>query len=417
MPMYAFKGIGPGGKSLAGVRDADSPKALRQLMRREGVVVTDVNLSKTGLAGKAAAGKGLSKSVDLGSIFGGVSRSDLVVFTRQLATLLRSGIPLAEALGALFEQTEHQRLKVTVGELRTGVNEGSSLGDALAKHPGVFDNLYVSMVRAGEVAGNLDIVLTRLSDFLEGSQKIRGKVLTAMVYPILMIAIGSILGLILMIAVIPNITSMFKQSGKTLPLKTRFLIFISDFVRDWIILIIPLTIISIILFFVWITSTSGKPKWHGFVLKVPLVGRLVRKINIARFARTLGTMLESGVPMLRAIDTAREIVGNVVIKKAIDNAKTAVTEGESLATTLRRSGHFPASVTHMIATGEKSGQLEKMLISIADDNEADVDRELTRMTSLLEPLMLVVMAIGVGFVVFSILEPIMDMSSMSRTGR
>jgi general secretion pathway protein F len=417
MPMYAFKGIGATGKAVNGVKDADSPKALRQAMRRDGVVVTEVNLSKGG-ANKAAAGggkKGLGREVDLGGLFGGVGKGDLSIFTRQLATLLRSGIPLAESLAALFEQTEHARLKIIVGEVRTAVNEGSSLGDALAKHPRVFDNLYVAMVRAGEVAGNLDQVLTRLSDFLENSQKIKGKVQTAMVYPVLMIGIGAVLMAILMIAVIPNITSMFKQSGKTLPLKTRFLIAFSDFIRDWILLLIPLSIIAIVLFYFWTQSAEGKVLWHRIVLKMPLVGRLVRKLNISRFARTLGTMLQAGVPMLRALDTAREIVGNVVLRKVIDNAKTAVTEGESLAVTLKRSGHFPASVTHMIATGEKSGQLELMLQNIADDNEADVDRELTRMTSMLEPLMLVVMAIGVGFVVFSILEPIMDMSSMSRT--
>jgi general secretion pathway protein F len=411
--MYAYKGIGPTGKAVNGVKDADSPKALRQLMRRDGVVVTECAPSKAGV-GKIAANagkKGLAREVDLGGILGGVKRTDVANFTRQLATLLRSGIPLAEALGALFEQTENVRLKVPVGEVRTAVNEGSSLADALGKHAKIFDELYVSMVRAGELAGNLDVVLTRLADFLDNSQKIRGKVQAAMVYPILMIGVGTVLMAILMVAVIPEITGMFKQTGKTLPLKTRFLIGFSDFIRDYILFLIPFGIASIFGFRRWAKSASGQPMWHAFILKTPIVGKLARKINVARFTRTLGTMLQAGVPMLRALDTAKEIVGNVVLRKAIENAKLAVTEGESLAATLKRSGHFPPTVIHMIATGEKSGQLESMLMRIADDNEAEVDRELSRMTSLLEPLMLIIMAVGVGFVVFSILEPIMDMSS------
>lgn len=415
MPMYAYKGIGPSGKATSGVRDADSPKALRQLLRRDGVVVTDCQLSKQGAQKAKLSGKGLSKEVDLGGIFGGVSKNDIANFTRQLATLLKSGIPLAESLAAQFEQIENVRLKVPIGEVRTAVNEGSSLADALARHPKLFDELYVSMVRAGEVAGNLDTVLTRLADFLENSQKIKGKVTQAMVYPALMIAIGTVLMAILMVAVIPQITAMFKQTGNTLPLKTRFLIGVSDLIRDWFLLAIPVLVGAALGFRAWIKSPTGRPTWHAFVLKLPLVGRLSRKIDTARFTRTLGTMLQAGVPMLRALDTAKEIVGNVVLRKAIENAKQAVTEGESLAATLKRSGHFPPTVIHMIATGEKSGQLENMLMRVADDNENEVDRELQRMTSLLEPMMLLLMAVGVGFVVFSILEPIMDMSSFGKS--
>jgi len=418
MPMYAYKGIGPTGKGVNGVRDADSPKALRQLMRRDGIVVTDCTLSKQGVNKGKVGGKGLSKEVDLGGLLGGgVNKNDIANFTRQLATLLRAGIPLAEALAALFDQTENVRLKVPVGEVRTAVNEGSALADALAKHPKLFDELYVSMVRAGELAGNLDTVLTRLADFLESSQKIKGKIQQAMVYPILMVVVGTVLMAILMIAVIPQITSMFQQSGKTLPLKTRFLIATSDFMRDYILLIVPAVIGGILGFRRWAKSPNGRPVWHRFVLTVPVVGKLARKINVGRFTRTLGTMLQAGVPMLRALDTSKAIVANVILRKAIEDAKVAVTEGESLATTLKRSGHFPATMIHMIATGEKSGQLESMLMRIADDNEADVDRELGRLTSLLEPLMLILMALGVGFVVFSILEPIMDLSTLGRGGR
>jgi general secretion pathway protein F len=412
MPMYAFKGLGPTGKTVSGVKDADSPKAVRQLLRRDGIIVTDCQLSKGGLAKAASARKGLSKEVDLGGLFGGVKKAEIASFTRQLATLIKAGIPLAEALGALVEQIDNVRFKVPIGEVRTAVNEGSALADALARHGTIFDELYVSMVRAGEVAGNLDTVLTRLADFLESSQKIKGKVTAAMVYPLLMVGVGTVLMAILMIAVIPEITGMFKQSGKTLPLKTQALIAVSDFFIGWWWLILVAGFGGAYGFRAWVKSETGRPRWHTFVLKIPIIGKLNRQINVGRFTRTLGTMLQAGVPMLRALDTAKEIVGNVVLRQAVEQAKQAVTEGESLAVTLRRSGHFPPAVIHMIATGEKSGQLEAMLERVADENEAEVDRELQRLTAALEPTMLIVMAVGVGFVVFSILEPIMNMSSL-----
>jgi general secretion pathway protein F len=417
MPMFAYKGIGANGKAAAGVRDADSPKALRQLLRKDGIVVTDVTLSKSGAGGKAAAaaankkGGALSRSVDLGGILGGVRRAEVANFTRQLATLLKSGIPLAEALGALFEQIENVRFKVPIGEVKTAVNEGSSLADALGKHKKIFDELYVSMVRAGEVAGNLDEVLGRLADFIESSQKLKAKVQGAMVYPIIMMVIGVAIMTILMVAVIPELTKMFAQRGKTLPLNTRFLIWSSHTVGHYFVFLILGAIALGYGFFRWSRSVSGRPVWHRFVLKIPVVGALARQVNIARFARTLATMLHAGVPMLRSLDTAKEIMGNVILRKAIEEAKQAVTEGESLAVTLRRSGHFPPTVIHMIAVGERAGQLEQMLSRVADTFEADVDVKLTRFTTLLEPLMLVVMGGSVAFVVFSILQPIMDMGT------
>lgn len=413
MPMWAYKGIGPSGKPVTGVRDADTPKLVRALLRKEGVVVTDVEPSKVGAGGKAAAkGKGgLSKEVDLGAILGGVKKTDIANFTRQLATLLKAGIALAEALGTLFEQTDNVRLKVPIGEVRTAVNEGSSLADALGKHPKIFDELYVSMVRAGEVAGNLDDVLVRLADFLDSSQKLKSKVQSAMVYPVIMVIVGAVIMAVLMIAVIPEITKMFKAQGKTLPWNTRLLIFSADVLRNHFLLVVGFWTLTIWGFRRWIKSAGGRPVWHRFVLKIPMVGDLARKVNVARFSRTLSTMLTAGVPMLRALDTAKEILGNVILRRAIDDAKQAVTEGESLAVTLKRSGQFPAMMTHMIAVGERAGQLEQMLERIAETYENEVDMRLTRLTALLEPLMLVFMGGSVAFIVFSILQPIMSMGS------
>jgi general secretion pathway protein F len=412
MPLYAYKGIGATGKAVNGIRNAESPKVLRQLMRKDGIVVTDSNLSKGGK--KKSEGKGLSREVNLGDFLSGVKKAEIAAFTRQLSTLLGAGIPLAEALGALFEQLENLKFKTMVGEVKTAVNEGAALADALAKHPTAFDGLFVSMVRAGEMAGNLDEVLTRLADFMESSQRLKGKVQGAMIYPIIMVIVGSIIMAILMIAVVPEITSLFSQEGKTLPWNTRALIWFSDGIAAYWLFIFLGIVGSFFLFRWWVKSEHGRPRWHGFVLKSPLIGPLVRRVAIARFARTLGTMLSAGVPMLRALEISKEILGNVILMKAVEEAKSAVTEGESLAVTLRRSGHFPATVTHMIAVGERAGALEDMLMRVADSYDSEVEMKLTRLTTMLEPLMLVVMGGAVAFVVFSILMPIMDMGQFSR---
>jgi len=413
--MYAFKGISPSGKNVNGVRDAESPKILRQNLRKDGVLVTSFELSKGGKVSKEANSKkgGLSRDVDLGGLIGGVKKSEIAAFTRQMATLIKSGIPLAEALGALVEQIPNMRFKTPISEVRTNVNEGMALADALAKHPKLFDELFISMVRAGEVAGNLDEVLTRLADFLEASGKLKSKIQSAMVYPAVMVVVGAGIMAVLMVKVIPEITSMFTQQGKTLPWNTRLLIWSSGFIGKYILWLILGTIASIVLFLKWSRSKEGRPTWHRFVLRLPVLGELVRTINVGRFARTLGTMLQAGVPMLRSLDTAKMIMGNVILQAAIDDAKRAVTEGESLAATLKKSGQFPPTLIHMVAVGERAGQLEQMLERVAITYESEVDAKLNRFTALLEPMMLVIMGGAVAFIVFSILQPIMDLGQLS----
>lgn len=415
MPMYAFKGVGASGKAVTGVRDAESPKVLRQMLRKDGVHVMSFELSRGGKLAKEANAKkgGLARDVDLGGLIGGVKKVEIAAFTRQMATLIKAGIPLADTLGALVEQIPNMRLKTPVSEVRSMVNEGSSLADALARHPKLFDDLFVSMVRAGEVAGNLDEVMMRLADFLEGSQKLKSKVQGAMIYPLVMVVVGTIIMMVLMVKVIPNITSMFKQQGKTLPINTRLLIGMSDFLLNWWWLVIAGTIGAVVMFVRWTRSKDGKRVWDRFLLGMPVGGELVRTINVSRFARTLGTMLHAGVPMLRALDTAKQIVGNVPIQEAIEDAKRAVTEGESLAQTLKKSGQFPPTMIHMVAVGEKAGQLEQMLERIASTYDAEIDTKLSRFTALLEPVMLVVMGGAVAFIVFSILQPIMDLGNLS----
>lgn len=408
MPLYAYKGIGSSGKTVSGVRDADSPKSLRQIMRKEGVVVTEFDLSKGGKKVQSKGG-GLNREVNFGELLGRVKKTEVAAFTRQLATLLRAGIPLAESLGALFEQIENPKLKAIVGEVRTAVNEGSSLADSLAKHPGVFDELYISMVRAGEVAGNLDEVLSRLADFMEASAKLKSKVQGAMIYPMIMMVVMAVILAILMVAVIPKITGIFEQQGKALAWNTELLIWISDMIGGYWWLLLMMAGAGAYWFRTWSRSPKGRPIWHGFVLKLPLVGPLARQVAVSRFARTMSTMLSAGVPMLRALDTSKDILGNVILVEVVEKAKQAVSEGESLAVTLRRSGHFPPAVIHMIGVGERAGALEAMLLRVAETYDSEVDMKLGRLTALLEPLMLVIMGVIVAFVIFSILMPIMDM--------
>lgn len=412
MPMYAFKGFGSNGKSTQGVRDAESPKVLRQLLRKEGIVTTDISVSKGGKT--EAKGSGLGREVNFSEIFQRVSKADVAGMTRQMATLVRARIPLAEALGAMFEQIENVKFKSIMGEVKNAVNEGSSFADALAKHPRLFDDLYVSMVRAGETAGNLDEVLNRLADFMESSQKLKSKVQGAMVYPVIMILVGASIVLILMVAVVPRITNLFEAQGKALPWNTKLLIFISDAVLGyWWAMFLGLIAVAV-LFAKWKSTDEGKHKWHSTTLRLPVIGGLVRRVSIGRFCRTLGTMLSSGVPMLRALKISQEVMTNVVLRDAVEEASIAVSQGESLAMTLRKGGHFPPTVIHMIAVGERAGELETMLTRIAETYESEVDMQLDRMTSLIEPLMLVGMGVAVGFIVFSILMPIMDMAKFSR---
>jgi general secretion pathway protein F len=417
MAMYAYKGLAANGKNTSGTREADSPKTLRQLLRKDGVIVTSFELSKGGKQAAAESrkkgGAGLGREVDLGGLIGGVKKAEVASFTRQMSTLLKSGIPLAETMSALVEQMDNQRFKAQLSEIRAAVNEGSSLGDAMAKYPKLFDELFVSMVRAGELAGNLDEVLGRLADFLEASQKLKSKVTGAMIYPLVMVFIGTIIIAVLMIKVIPEITKTLVQQGKDLPLNTRFLISVSNFIgRNWLFLLIAI-VGSITAFVMWKGSPGGKQVWHRFTLKLWVIGPLVRVINVARFARTLGTMLQAGVPMLRALDAAKMTMSNVLLQATIDDAKKAVTEGEALAVTLKKSGQFPPTMIHMTAVGEKAGQLEQMLERVAGAYESEIDTKLSRFIGLLEPLMLLGMGITVAFIVISIMQPIMDMGQLS----
>lgn len=408
MPVYEFKGFDGVGKAVRGVRDADSAKGLRALLKREGILATDVKESgksegnaKTGVLGKEVKFTFLER----------VSADDLGIATRQLATLLQAGVPMVDSLNALIDQTEAPALKRILSQVKTEVNEGASLADAFAKHK-VFDHIYVNMVRAGETSGTLDVVLQRLADFKEGQARIQGEILSALMYPLVMVFVGVVNVGILFTVVVPRITRMFENSKVALPWKTQILILVSNTVRDywWAIGIV----VAAAIYFTrrWLRTEEGRATWDRWRLTLPVAGSLTRMIAVARFSRTLGTLLAAGVSLLTALDIVKNVVNNTVLFKIIESVRDAVREGEEIAPPLKRSGQFPPMVTHMVAIGEKSGQLEQMLERVATAYEQRVDARMKGLMSLLSPALILGMAGAVGFVVFAILEPILGMNNL-----
>ncbi len=416
MPAYAYTGLNASGKTIKGIETADSVAALKLALKRKGVYLTAVTEAAGGSAASSRAtggAGGLSVEVDFSQYLDRIQPKDVSGVTRLLSTLLCAGVTLPEALVALTDQVESNRFKNILSDVGSRVNEGSSLADALANHPKVFSNLYLNMVRAGEASGSLETVLIRIAEFMDQQEELRGKVTTAMFYPIAMGVVGVGVVTLLMVKVVPTITEIFEGQGAELPFSTRTLIAASNFVIGYWWLIIMAAIGVVWLFRRWKASEAGRLIWDTFVLRLPIVGGLVRRVAVARFARTLSTMLASGVQLLQALDIVRTLLGNVVLEKVLTQARDEIREGEGIAPALKRSGQFPPLVTHMIAVGERSGQLEQMLTDVSDTYDREASVAITRMTTVLEPVMIVLMAATVGFIVFAIMTPIMQMNEMA----
>ena len=400
MTVYVWKGLAPNGRETKGVRDADNVKVLRALLKKDGVLLTSA-------LEEAAAKKATAREIDFGKYFRRVSPLDLAIATRQLATLLKSGVPLVESLSALIEQMENPELKGALTQVRDKVNEGSSLHDSLRVHSKIFPPLYANMIEAGEASGTLELVLARLADFLESSNKLSSKVQAALAYPFFMALMSLVTISIMMIVVVPKITSIFEDFEEALPWYTRLLIFTSDvFVNYWWLILAGISF-GIWYFRRWYATPTGRARWDRFTLDVPLFGKLLMMVAVARFARTLATLLKSGVPLLRAMEITRNVLGNVELMRVIEEAAASIREGESIAAPLKRSGRFPPIVTHMIAVGERSGQLEEMLENVASAYDQQVEARVQTVTSLLEPMMIVVMGGISGGIAFAILVPLM----------
>jgi general secretion pathway protein F len=407
MPVFEYRALSAAGKPVTGLREADSPRTLRSVLRREGVYLTQV-------LGEKAQKQAASREVNVKRwITSRIRAQDLAVATRQLAVLVHAGIPLVESMTALVDQVDHERLKRVLGDVKQRVNEGAALADAMAAHPRVFSTLYVNMIRAGEHSGALEVVLKRLAEFTESQARLRSKILATMVYPIAMVCIGSVVMGILFTVVIPKITRILAETNAVLPWYTHVTIGVSSFIAAYWWAILAAAALAIWGFVRWKASPAGRERWDRFRLRAPVFGPVSRNIAVGRFARTLSTLLRSGVPLLTALDIVKNVMGNTRLAQVIDEARDAIREGESIAAPLKRSGEFPPLVHHMVAVGERSGALEEMLGTVADTYESQVEASISALTSLLEPLMIVTMGVVVAFIVFSVLMPILQINNLA----
>jgi general secretion pathway protein F len=408
MPVYEYTALNKAGKSVNGIVDADSAVAARQKLRGSGVFPVEVEETTDKAKGQTS---GLA---NVSTLFRRVKPGELSVLTRQLSTLLGAGITLVSSLEALISQLTNPLLKKIIAHVKESVNEGNSLAFSLSQHPKVFSQIYINMVRAGEASGSLDLVLDRLAEYSEAQEALRGRFKAAMVYPIIMTCLGTAILLFLIIKVVPEITKVFSDMEQTLPLATIMLIVISDFLRSfWWLLFAGLAVIILLL------NRFGKtPKggyiWDEVKIRLPVLGGINHKMALARFARTLGSLLDSGVPLLTALQIVRNIIDNRLIAEVIDKAVDEIQAGKSLSVTLSQSVWFPSIAMQMISVGEQSGELEKMLHKIADIYEGETESRIMAMTSMLQPAMIVVMAVVVLFIALAILLPIFEMNQMVR---
>lgn len=403
MPIYEYKGLTKEGKNTRGIIDSDNIRNARIKLKKDGIYVVAIEDKK-----KVA----LKKKSGLKIRSGSIPVKDLSLMTRQLATLIKANIPLVDALTAVSEQVENPALAEAVADCKNMVNEGQSLHKSLAKYPDIFNNIYVSMAEAGEMSGTLDIILLRLAEFTEAQAELRQRLSSAMTYPIIMLVVITLVIFGLFTSVLPKILMIFESFPDiSLPWYTQAIASVSQvFVNYWY-FFAGFIVISVLLFINWKNSTEGKKSWDGISLKLPLMGEIIKMVAISRFTRTLATLLNGGVPMLNALDIVRNVVNNHVIARAIDEARGNISEGESIAGPLRKSGHFPPLVVHMVNVGEKTGDLENMLTLVADAYDFQVKSKVDSITSLLNPIMTLLIGVVVFIIVISIIVPMFELTS------
>jgi general secretion pathway protein F len=405
VPVYRYKGVAAGNKSVVATIDADSLRSARAKLRADGIFPTEILEGKT----RGQTSEFLSKW-QLPQLRR-IPDLDLSMFSSQLATLVAAGLPLVQALSALTEQVERERFKAVIGRVRESVNEGSSLGDAFSLFPQVFDELYCSMVRAGESSGALAPVLQRLAEYVENRMKLRNQLINAMIYPVLMLLFSGGVAGVLLVKVIPNISAMLKDMKQELPLATRVVVGLSNVVTAyWF----PAVLLMAAAFLLWtrlVRTERGRLWWDGLMLRLPVFGRLVRYVAISRFARTLATLTAGGVSIVPALEISKTVANNAVIGSAVNDVREAITRGSSIAGTMRTSGQFPPLVTHMISVGEASGELPSMLGKLADTYDDQVENALTRLLALLGPILLIFVALVILLIILSTLLPLMNMTT------
>ena len=405
MANYQVEAKNPAGKTVMVFVEADSPRTARVKARSQGLTPISVAITDA-----ATAEKNEEKQKMRLSVGSGVNIQELSAMTRQLATLIKAHVPVVESLSAMVEQIESPKLRPVLITIRQHVREGKSLGDGFALFPKIFDRVFVNMVKAGESSGKLDVVLLRLADFAENRVRLKNKVQGAMVYPVVMIVVGLLVVSVIVVKVVPQITQIFVDMGQVLPLPTRIMIALSDFLGTYGVYVLFGLLFAGVVTERRVKTESGREAKDKFLLKIPVVGNLLRELVISRYARTLGTLLNSGVPMLTSLEITKNVVSSVPYERAIEDLAVQVSEGRALHKAMKQSGEFPPIVTHMVGVGEKSGELEDMLLNVASSYEQQVESRIGQLTALMEPLLIVVMAGAVGFIVISVLLPIFQMN-------
>ncbi|HZM01082.1 MAG TPA: type II secretion system F family protein, partial [Planctomycetota bacterium] len=399
MPVYTYKAFTTGGQVKSGIADADSPREARLKLRRDGLLVTDL-AEVEGITRKKTS---RWRQMRLRRR----TARELPQTTRQLATLLRSGIALNDALKALVEQIETPVLEAVFRDVRERIGQGASFAEALEQHPGVFPPLFVSMVRSGEAAGNTDVVLERLALFMQKQSRMKNRVVAAMIYPLIMLFVGTIVVIVLMTKVVPKLIVLVESRGGELPGPTAALKAISEFLAAYWYLILAAVILINMAVGAIRRTPAGRYRTDQLLLGLPIFGDLFKKQAISRFAITLSTLLKTGVPVLDALRIVRDVVGNSVLAKVLDDLHSAILRGADIATPLKRSGIFPPAVGYMIAVGEQSGELEHVLDRLAEAYETEVEVATERLTAVIEPMMILIMAVVVAFIVMSIILPML----------
>jgi type IV pilus assembly protein PilC len=426
MPKYSYVAMDSRGKETKGTLDVSTQNEAISRVKEMGLFPTRiVEVEKEKKPEKAAKATGKAKSKKSGGVninikipglSGRVKSKVLTAFTRQLATLVDAGLPLLRGLRVLEKQEKNPTLRSIIGDLALSIEGGSTFSEGLAQHPKVFNRLYVNMVKAGELGGVLEVVLTRLAEFMEKAQKIKGKVIAAMFYPVAVLVVATAILIILMVKVVPSFKSVFEGmlEGSQLPAFTRLVLGISTAIKDHLLITSGVIAVVIILFMIFKRTKFGRHIWDKFKLKMPIIGPVISKVAISRFTRTLGTLISSGVPILQALTIVRETAGNVIVSNAVGAVHDSVKEGETITAPLEASGVFPPMVISMVDVGEQTGALPEMLLKIADNYDEEVDNAVAAMTSLLEPIMIVFLAIIVGSIVIAMFLPLIEL--MNKVG-
>ena len=427
MPKYNYVAMDQRGKETKGTLEVATQNEAIGRVKEMGLFPTRIvevdkvkekPEAKGAPAGKKKGGKkgGVNINIKIPGLSGKVKSKVLTAFTRQLATLVDAGLPLLRGLRVLEKQERNPTLKSIIAELALSIEGGSTFSEGLAQHPKVFNRLYVNMVKAGELGGVLEVVLTRLSEFMEKAQKIKGKVIAAMFYPVAVLVVAVAILIILMVKVVPQFKSVFEGmlEGAQLPAFTRLVLGISEAVKDHIVYTAAGAAVLVVLFMLFLKTKFGRFAFDKFKLKMPVIGPVVSKVAISRFTRTLGTLVSSGVPILQALTIVKETAGNVIVANAVNAVHESVKEGETITAPLEASGVFPPMVISMVDVGEQTGALPEMLLKIADNYDEEVDNAVAAMTSLLEPIMIVFLAVIVGSIVIAMFLPLIDL--MNRVG-